>query len=201
MAEKINMATAERLPVGNAGSTSTGWWGVWTLIITEGSLFGYLLLSYFYLLFQAPLHWPPGGNPTLLMPAINTAVLLTSSVCIEASARCIKRGRMRLSLAPTAAGIVLGAVFIAVQVREWHHKPYGIASNQYGSLYFTITGFHMAHVAVGLVILSFLLLWTYLGYFNENRHTVFSIGGVYWHFVDAVWLVIFSSFYLFPYLA
>ena len=58
----------------------------------------------------------------------------------------------------------------------------------------------MAHVVVGLIILSLLLLWTALGYFKENRHNAITIGGLYWHFVDAVWLVIFSSLYLVPYL-
>ena len=75
---------------------------------------------------------------------------------------------------------------------EWHDHPYGLTAHLYGSLYFTITGFHMAHVVVGLIVLLLLLLWTALGYFDERRCAALTIGGLYWHFVDVVWLFIFT---------
>lgn len=192
---------ADALPVGGAGKKSTGFWGVWTLILTEGSLFGYLLLSYFYLYFQTQQHWPPEGKPTLPMPGINTVILLSSSVFIWAAERALKLGASkRRQCGLMGIAIALGAAFVKIQLGEWHKKTYGLTSDLYGSLYFTITGFHMAHVVVGLVVLSLLLLWTALGYFKENRHNAITIGGLYWHFVDAIWLVIFSSLYLVPYL-
>jgi heme/copper-type cytochrome/quinol oxidase subunit 3 len=73
-----------------------------------------------------------------------------------------------------------------------------MASAAYGSLYFTITGFHMAHVAVGLIMLAFLLLWSWLDYFDTERSAPLAIGIVYWHFVDAVWLTLFFTFYITP---
>jgi len=182
------------------GKRSIGWWGIWTLVVTEGSLFGYLLLSYFYLAAQTEAHWPPEGLPKLMMPGINTVILLSSSVFVWLSERCIRHRRIRLGLLPMGIAIVLGATFVAIQMREWGKKDYGIASNLYGSLYFTITGFHVVHVIIGLTILSLLLLWTALGYFNQKRYGPIVIGGLYWHFVDAVWLFIFSTFYLLPYL-
>lgn len=199
MAEALDLKAS--LPVGSAGRKSLGWWGIWTLIATEGSLFGYLLLSYFYLYFQTQAQWPPGGAPELLMPGINTFILLASSAFVWGSERGIKRNASRLtSCGLMGAGIILGAAFIIVQLREWQHKSYGLTSHLYGSLYFTITGFHMAHVLAGLVILTLMLIWTALGYFNDKRHSVITIGALYWHFVDAVWLLIFSSLYLVPYL-
>ncbi|MDR3389579.1 MAG: cytochrome c oxidase subunit 3 [Rudaea sp.] len=96
--------------------------------------------------------------------------------------------------------VVLGITFIGIQFREWHNHPYGLAAQLYSSLYFTITGFHMAHVAVGVVVLFLLLLWTALGYFDERRCVALTIGGLYWHFVDVVWLFIFTTLYLTPYL-
>jgi cytochrome c oxidase subunit 3 len=188
------------LPVGGAAEKSVGWWGLWLLVVTEGSLFGYLLLSYFYLYFQTEASWPPGGAPELLMPGINTVILLMSSVFVALSERAVRRRRSRRrQCAWMGVAIALGATFIAIQLREWSRKPYTPSTHLYGSLYFIITGFHLAHVLVGLVILLLLLVWLAMGYFSENRHAAVTVGGLYWHFVDAVWLFIFSSLYLVPY--
>jgi len=87
-----------------------------------------------------------------------------------------------------------------VQGFEWKAKKFSLASGSYGSLYFTITGFHMAHVIAGLAMLSAVLIWSVLGYFNPRRHAPVSISSIYWHFVDAVWLAVFFTFYVSPYL-
>jgi len=186
------------LPIGSMGKKTVGWWGIWTLIVTEGSLFGYFLLIYFYLYLQSNQTWPPAGQPKLFLPTINTVILFLSSIFVYAS-DCLLRKR-RLSLLLMGVAIVLGIIFVTIQLSEWHKKPYGLTTNLYSSLYFTITGFHMAHVIVGLIVLTLLMLWTAMGYFNEKRHAAITIGGLYWHFIDAVWLVIFTSLYLVPYL-
>ncbi len=188
------------LPVGGSGRTSTGWWGLWTLVLTEASLFGYLFLCYFYLLVQTHPAWPPGGPPKLLLPGINTGLLLSSSGFVWLAERSLKAGNRIRSLAFLAAAILLGMAFVGVQLKEWSDKPYGITSNLYGSLFFTITGFHMLHVIVGLIILALLWLWIATRRVTASRPTPLSIGGLYWHFVDAVWLVVFSSLYLVPYM-
>jgi cytochrome c oxidase subunit 3 len=198
MAEEIQIN--QTLPVGSEGTHSGGWWGVVALIVTEGSLFGYLLFSYFYLASQTEQHWPPEGLPNLLMPGVNTVILLTSSVFVWASERCIQRRMMPWSLATMALAFILGVCFVAIQLREWSIKTYDMTTNLYGSLYFTITGFHMLHVIVGLIILLLLLLWLALGYFDDRRYAAVTIGGLYWHFVDVVWLFVFTSLYLTPYL-
>ncbi|TRX02893.1 cytochrome c oxidase subunit 3 [Candidatus Methylobacter oryzae] len=187
------------LPVGSEGRRSGGWWGVLALIATEASLFTYLLFSYFYLASQTEQHWPPEGLPELLVPGVNTAILLTSSVCVWACERCLQRSMMGWSMAWMAFAHILGIIFVAVQLNEWSKKAYGMASNLYGSLYFTITGFHMLHVIVGVVILLVLLLWISLGYFDHRRYAAVTIGGLYWHFVDVVWLFVFTTLYLLPY--
>jgi cytochrome c oxidase subunit 3 len=188
------------LPVGSEGKRAGGWWGLLALIVTEGALFGYLLFSYFYLASQTQQHWPPEGLPQLGIASLNTAILLASSVFIWASERCIRRRQLQWSLASMAVAILLGAGFVMIQLREWGHKRYDMTANLYDSLYFTITGFHLLHVVVGLVILLLLLLWTALGYFDDRRYAAVTIGGVYWHFVDVVWLFVFTTLYLTPYL-
>jgi cytochrome c oxidase subunit 3 len=194
------MQTDQALPVGSKGKQSSGWWGMLALIVTEASLFGYLLFAYFYLASQTEQHWPPDGLPILIMPLLNTLILLASSVSIWASERCIKRNQLRWSFASMALTFALGTCFVAIQLNEWSKKTYDMTTNLYGSLYFTITGFHLLHVIVGLIILMMLLLWMALGYFDDRRHAAITIGGMYWQFINVVWLFEFTSLYLLPYL-
>ncbi|ACC74566.1 cytochrome c oxidase subunit 3 [Paraburkholderia phymatum] len=189
-----------RLPVGSAGERSGGWFGCLALIVTEGSLFGYLIFSYLYLASQSGSLWPPEGLPKLGLGVANTAILLSSSVFVWLCERFVKRRRLYWAVAAMSTALVLGVIFVGIQLKEWGNHPYGLTAHLYGSLYFTITGFHLAHVAVGLVVLSLLLLWTALGYFDERRCLALTIGGLYWHFVDLVWLFIFTTIYLSPYL-
>ena len=164
------------LPVGSEGKLAGEWWGILALIVTEGSLFGYLLFSYFYLSSQAEQHWPPEGLPSLLLPGINTAILVASSVCVWASERCVARKKKGGSMMGMVLAILLGALFVGIQLVEWSKKTYGMTSDLYGSLYFTITGFHMLHVVIGLVILLLLLVWISFRYFDEKRHAAITIG-------------------------
>lgn len=186
------------LPVGSVGRPG-GWWGVWALIGTEAALFGYLIFSYLYLYSQNSMHWPPEGMPKVGLAGANTVVLLASSGFVWACERLVVRGKPRLAACAMLVAIVLGSAFVGVQLKEWNDHPYGPSAHLYGSLYFTITGFHMAHVVVGLIVLLLLMLWTALGYFDDERHTPLSIGGLYWHFVDVVWLFIYTTLYLSPF--
>ncbi|MGY6157479.1 cytochrome c oxidase subunit 3 [Paraburkholderia graminis] len=188
------------LPVGSVGKLSSGWWGMMATVATEASLFGYLIFSYLYLASQTEQHWPPEGLPKIGIGGLNTCVLLVSSVFVWQCERLVRRRRKRWAVASMAVAIMLGVVFIGIQLREWRHHPYGISTHQYGSLYFTITGFHLIHVIIGLIVLVFLLIWTALGYFDEKRCAALRIGGLYWHFVDVVWLFIFTTLYITPFL-
>lgn len=190
----------QMLPVGSVGELSSGWWGMAAMIATEASLFGYLIFSYLYLASQTTQHWPPEGLPRIGIGALNTCVLLSSSVFVWLGERFVRRRRIKWAVAAIAFAIGLGIVFVGIQLKEWHGHPYGIATHQYGSLYFTITGFHVMHVLVGLVVLICLLFWTGRGYFDERRYAALKIGGLYWHFVDVVWLFIFTTLYVTPFL-
>ena len=188
------------LPVAPSGDRASGWYGMLTVIATEGALFSYLLFTYFYLGSQSANPWPPYGKLRLTIAASNTAILLASSVAAWWGQRGIERADQRQLRIGLIVALLLGAVFVGLQVVEWSNKPFTLSSDAYGSLYFTVTGFHIAHVVVGLVILALLLVWSFLGYFSQERHLRVTIGIVYWHFVDAVWLCVFTTFYLTPYL-
>lgn len=194
-----SVVSNQALPVGSAGKLSSGWWGMKTLILTEASLFSYLIFSYFYMASHTPEHWPPEGMPKIGIGALNTAVLLLSSVFVWWCERLVRQRRLKMAVASMAFGIVLGLVFVGIQLMEWHDHPYSITTHLYGSLYFTLTGFHVVHVLVGLVILILLMIWTALGYFDERRSAALKIGGLYWHFVDVVWLFVFFTLYVTPF--
>ena len=197
-AEPRGQLTIGRLSVGSIERRASGWWGMLTLILTEAFLFAYLLVSYYYFAVQYGRPWLPAELPSFRLSGPNTAILLLSSVAVwfaERGARQDSRWRLLLGL---LLGLVLGAVFVGIQFLEWMDKPFGLASHSYGSLYFTITGFHMAHVAAGLLVLAALLVWSALGYFDRERMAPVASGAPYWHFVDAVWLTLFFTFYVTP---
>jgi heme/copper-type cytochrome/quinol oxidase subunit 3 len=184
------------LPVGTTFHESTGLWGMLTLITTVAALFAYLLFSYFYVATQAPGQWPPSGPPRLMLASINTCVLLASSACVWWADRAAAKGAHGRTLLGLAGSIVLGILFVGLQLVEWRGKSFSLVTDPYGSLFFTITGFHMVHVIVGILMLAVLLVWTAAGLFTPRRHAALSIGALYWHFVDAVWLAVFSALYL-----
>ena len=198
MAEAV--AVQVGLPVSASGRKSTGWWGVLCLIATEAALFAYLLFSYYYIASQAGKGWSPEPHPTLAMALPNTAVLLLSSVAVWWGEKGATSGNRRQNLIGFGGAIGLGLIFLAVQIFEWKAKAFDMASGSYGSLYFTITGFHMAHVVVGLIVLSTVFAWSAAGYFTARRCTPVLVSSAYWHFVDGVWLAVFFTFYVTPYL-
>ncbi|HVX75539.1 MAG TPA: cytochrome c oxidase subunit 3, partial [Bradyrhizobium sp.] len=143
--------------------------------------------------------WPP-EMPTFRLAAPNTIILLISSVAVWLGERGATEGNRLKQTAGLGTGFVLGVIFVVIQVLEWKAKSFSLNSSTYGSIFFVTTGFHMAHVVLGLLILLPLTLWSAMGYFGPQRSAPISIGAIYWHFVDAVWLVVFFSFYLTPYL-
>ena len=190
----------QTLPVAAKGRNSVGWWGMMCVIATEGSLFAYLLFSYYYIAAQQGPGWSPEPHPSLALAGPNTLALICSSIAAWWGEQGLKRGNHRRHLIGLGLAILLGMTFLVVQLFEWNGKNFSLQSGSYGCLYFTVTGFHMAHVIAGLGLLSAIFVWSAAGYFGPRRHESVTIASAYWHFVDAVWLAVFATFYLSPYL-
>jgi heme/copper-type cytochrome/quinol oxidase subunit 3 len=188
----------DRLPFGSVDKKGVGWWGVVGLIATEAALFAYLLFGFVFTAVQNGPSWGPAHPPHLRLAGPNTVLLLLSSLAVWWGEEGIKAGRKARLLAGFGAALALGVVFIAVQLEEWREKPFVLNSNGYASHYFTITGFHLAHVAAGVLGLAATLVWGGLRYFDRDRHAPVTYVAAYWHFVDVVWLFVFSAFYLAP---
>jgi heme/copper-type cytochrome/quinol oxidase subunit 3 len=190
--------SGQPLPVKLTGTLATGAWGMLLVIATEAALFAYLLFSYFYLGSMARGGWPPAGLPELRLALPNTGILLASSVTAwwaESGIRNGDQGRLRVGFICT---ILLGLVFLGIQMVEYRKQSFSLTTDAYGSLFYVITGFHGAHVAVGVLMLTVVLIRASLGHFSERRHLAVTNVTWYWHFVDAVWLAVFFSLYLSP---
>ena len=200
MAEIAPTLGTAPLPVGPVGRRGLGWWGVGTLVASEAALFAYLLFAYFYSCATAPHGWLLEPRPSLKIALPNTILLLASSLVAWWGERGILTQQRSQALVGFGGAFVMGSLFALVQCYEWHSKAFQIGTSSYGSLYFVTTGFHMAHVVVGVLILAAILLWTALDYFSPRRRLSVSAGVLYWHFVDIVWLFVFATYYLTPYL-
>jgi heme/copper-type cytochrome/quinol oxidase subunit 3 len=175
----------------------TGWWGMMVLIATEGTIFLGLLSAYFFIRASSR-SWPQGGiePPELKLIVPFTVVLLASSLPLFWGEHAIARGRQGALRAALAISFVLGLAFLLNQVKEYRDLTFGLRDNAYASLFYVITGLHGLHVAIGLLMNLVVQLKAWMGKFTPERHLTVTVFSLYWHFVDVVWIFVFSSLYL-----
>ena len=193
--------TAYGRPEPLAGERATAWWGMVALIATEGTLFVMLVFAYFYLRWESP-SWPQDNiaKPTFeyIIPA--TILLLGSSAPIVWAEWGIHRNKQTTLRAGYAIAWLMGIAFMALELFEWSQLGYGPKKDAYASLFFTITGLHLAHLTVALLMNIYIQLRAWLGHFDSKHYLAVENVGLYWHFVDAVWVVVFSTLYISPYI-
>lgn len=188
-----------RLPNLVSGSRAPVWWGIVMLLAIESAVFGTLIASYFYLRIGEP-QWPPPGvdPPKLLLPTINTFILLASSVPMYLADTGVTRGRLTRLRWGLAGALVLAITFLALKVVEYSDVPYAWDDHAYGSIVWLVIGFHSAHV-ISLVLKTIvMLILAWRGYFNEKRTLGVQVNGLYWHFVVAVWVPLYVVLYWSP---
>ncbi|HEY5567931.1 MAG TPA: cytochrome c oxidase subunit 3 [Gammaproteobacteria bacterium] len=153
-----------------------------------------------------PLFMTPGGSGAEAMeawglPFVNTVILVTSSVTVTFAHWALKKNRRPALQFWLGLTIVLGAAFLTLQVIEYMHAytelGLSLASGIYGSTFFMLTGFHGAHVTMGAIMLAIMLLRIFRGHFTAEDHFGFEAASWYWHFVDVVWLFLFTFVYWF----
>ncbi|MGH9279555.1 MAG: cytochrome c oxidase subunit 3 [Acidimicrobiales bacterium] len=206
MAVTTAPAPSEVLAEHTSGPRSFGWWGMVWLIATEASLFALLIASYFYLRFRNGIEWPPEHieAPRLALPLLMSAILWSSSIPVHIAHKAIEHGDQRRLKAGLAFGFLLGLVFLLLSLGvEWPeilHHEFTPRTNSYGSMFFTITGFHLSHVVVGLTMNAWVQARAWHGAFDGERHVSVQIFSMYWHFVDIVWVFVLLSIYISPHL-
>jgi heme/copper-type cytochrome/quinol oxidase subunit 3 len=179
--------------------------GIWMFLSSEALFFGAFIATYFLYRGRDDAVGNPGPRPRDLFnipfTSVTSFVLLMSSMTMVLALAAIQRGdhrRLRIWLLATA---LFGLVFIGGQVfefTEFYREGLSLRENLFGTTFFTLTGLHGAHVTVGIIWL--LTLWgrSVQGRLPESKHEAIEIAGLYWHFVDIVWIVIFTAIYLIP---
>jgi cytochrome c oxidase subunit III len=181
------------------GSDGLLYWGFWGILAIETTVFSALVASYYYLRFAGGPFPPPGHDaPELLLPTLNTLVLLASSALVWWGDRGIEKGNSRRLALGLAAGIALAIVFLVLKVVEYGDPDYRWDSHAYGSAIWTIVGFHSAHVATLVMKTTVIGYLAWRGYFNERRRMGVTVNGIYWHFVVLIWLPLYATIYLAP---
>lgn len=171
--------------------------GMVLFLFSEAFLFGALFWTYYYLRGRLLPDWPPEGvHLGMALVSVNTAILLSSSATMHWATTAIRRGSRAGLVAGLAATFLLGATFLGITYWEWTQATFRPWSHAYGSVFFTLTGFHGAHVLGGLLILAVLLFRGLKGRFSQERHLAVEVGGLYWHFVDAVWIGVFTTLFV-----
>jgi len=171
--------------------------GVRLGILSEVMLFGALFAAYFVIRSESG-GWPPEGHerPELLLPGLNTLLLLSSSVTMQWAVRAIGRGEVAAMRRALRVTLLLGSIFIVVQGYEFATNGFGLDAGVFGSTFYTLTGFHGAHVLAGLGFMAIVATRARRGLISAEHHTAVEAASYYWHFVDAVWVVLFSTLYV-----
>jgi len=178
-------------------------WEVWAFLATEVLFFGGLIGSALAIRFNSPT-WPePGQVLDIPLITFNTFVLITSSFTMAKAVESIQNGDKKKMQQYLVATLIFGATFLSLQAVEYNSLISSgelalskTGTNLYASTFFLQTGFHGAHVFVGLLFLGFILLNSLNGAYSEENHHYVELVGLYWHFVDVVWVVLFSVLYL-----
>jgi heme/copper-type cytochrome/quinol oxidase subunit 3 len=183
-----------KLPLDDRRGTT----GMQLLILTEALLFVVLFFAYFYL-GRDETAWPTLA-PKLRLALVMLGLLAASSVVLWAGERALRRGRVRAARGALLGTIALGVLFLVVQGFEYAERLKRLrpTSDAYGSIFYTITSFHAAHLVVGLLALGFVAALPELEPTSRSPHRPLHNAALYWHFVDAVWLVIVGLLYVLP---
>jgi cytochrome c oxidase subunit 3 len=172
--------------------------GVKLAILSEIMLFGALFAAYFVIRAESG-EWPPGGGlerPELLLPGLNTLLLLASSGTMQLSVRSASSGERSRILRWLGLTLLLGGIFIVIQGYEFATNGFGLGSGVFGSTFYILTGFHGAHVLIGLAFIAIVANRARLGLVSADHHVAVESTSYYWHFVDVVWLFLFSTIYV-----
>ncbi len=176
-----------------------GTFGIWLVIATEAALFLSLFSAYF-LIGNTKNRWLIDQPPRITYALILLAILVCSSVVLMWGERLLKQRRYGAARGAMAATVVMGLGFLTLQAFEYidHWKSLTPYSDSYGSIFYTITTFHAAHVIVGLLILGYVLCLPRVSHNTETPYRPYHVASLYWHFVDVVWFFVVVILYLIP---
>lgn len=172
--------------------------GMFMFIGSEVMLFGAFFTAYFFVrVVNQPPRWPPSPYELpKFVAGVNTVILVTSSFTVHWALQSIKRNDRQGMKAGLVLTFLLGLTFLIGQMAEYARVGFAPHDTAFGSVFYCLTGLHGAHVIVGLTILAFMTIRAFRGHFSAEHHHGVEIGGIYWHFVDIMWIVVYTTVYL-----
>lgn len=197
--QDVGRASSPQHEVAGEGR-SIGWWAMVFLIASEIVFFANLIVAYLYLRVRAG-EWPPPNTPELgvTFAMANTVILLCSALPMHGAHLAIRRGDRRGMTIGLGLAVLLGTIFMLGQAYEYnhlYHEGFTLETGTIGSTFFALTGFHGAHVLVGIILMAVCFVRSLGGAFNREHHFAVESAAMYWHFVDAVWIIVFAVVYL-----
>jgi cytochrome c oxidase subunit 3 len=168
--------------------------GMALFLASETFLFGSLFWTYYYLRALTP-GWPP-HHPSGMLAGINTIFLLAGSVIVWRGTKAIRKGNRKGLSAALLATAMLGVTFLLITLWEWAHEDFRPWTDAYGSIFYTLTGFHALHVFGGVVLMLALHARSARNLFSADNSVAVDIGSLYWHFVDFIWILLFVTVFV-----
>jgi cytochrome c oxidase subunit III len=172
--------------------------GMLLFIISEVMVFGAFFTAYFFIRVVSGDSWFPidGHELPKVIAGINTAILVSSSFTMHWALEGAKRDNRWALQAGIVTTFMLGATFLFIQINEYVHIGFAPSDFAQGSVFYGLTGLHGAHVFVGLTLLLMVVIRSFRGHFSPDEHRGVEVPGIYWHFVDVMWIVVYTTVYI-----
>jgi cytochrome c oxidase subunit 3 len=171
--------------------------GMLLFIISEVMVFGAFFTAYFFIRVAQGDPWPaPGTHLPLEVAGVNTAILVSSSFTLHWAEQALKKGNHFGLKAGMLTTFLLGCAFLFIQINEYANIGFAPQDTAQATIFYSLTGLHGAHVFIGLVLLLIVTIRAFRGHYSPEEHRGVEIPGIYWHFVDIMWIVVYATVYV-----
>ncbi len=171
--------------------------GMMLFIISEIMVFGAFFTAYFFIRVVQNDPWPAPGTHLPVIPTLfNTCILVSSSFTMHWAQTSAKRGNRFGLKAGILTTFLLGATFLFIQINEYANIGFAPQDHAQQTIFYSLTGLHGAHVTIGLMLLLFATIRSFRGHYSPEEHRGVEVPGIYWHFVDIMWIVVYLTVYV-----
>ena len=190
--------TAVPAPAGPWELPSRGRAGMYSLLAAESTIFSIFVVAYLFYIGKSLTG--PTPREVLEVPIFDTICLLSSSLTIHCAGKCLEKGKCNAFLSLWSLTILLGGLFLFGTGQEWHRLIYEhgltISTNLFGTTYYSLVGLHAFHVTAGMIMLVIVAIFAFAGRIGRQHSSRVEVLSLYWHFVDVVWVVVFTVVYV-----
>jgi cytochrome c oxidase subunit 3 len=171
--------------------------GMLLFIVSEVMVFGAFFTAYFFIRVSSGDPWPAPGTQLPVIPTLfNTFILVSSSVTMHWALRGIQTGNRRALKAGMLLTFLMGCTFLFIQVNEYANIGFAPQDAAQQTIFYSLTGLHGCHVFIGLCLLLFVTIRSFRGHYSPEEHRGVEVPGIYWHFVDIMWIIVYTTVYV-----